>query len=152
MPALIPVGLSYGFHAWQNLPAASMAFTSEVDQIRGRPGVAWCEDLLLCHAAGKPMVFDAYFVQDQIETGHLKPCDILRQLVAQGPATIEIGAPPDHTPLSSEVRLRFSAHFMRTLLTYYSPVLRTQYSTILVPSFGPWENVLSNDPTPVTAR
>ncbi|HEY4173626.1 MAG TPA: hypothetical protein VGM42_11420 [Rhodopila sp.] len=139
MPALIPGGLTNGFHAWEGLPRAKMAFTSEVDLIRGRPGTAWCEDLLLCRAAGKPMVFDAYVVQDQIETGRLSECDILHQLVTQGPVTVEIGAPPAPTPPLPKARLRFTARFMRTLLTYYRPILRTPDVTIFVPSFGPWE-------------
>jgi len=149
IPALVPSMLVDGFHKRWDLPHMTKAFESAADLMRARSGPGWCEDLLLCHAAGKPMVYDAYFVQDQIETGRLAPCSVLRQLALQGPTTIEIGAPPDRNPPSPKARLRFTARFMRTLLTYYSPVLQTPDFTILEPSLGPWRD---NDACrPVTA-
>ena len=84
------------------------------------------------------MVFDAYFTQDQIQTGRLPECDVLRRLAAQESAAIEIGAPSDNDPVRPEARLRFTAGFMRTLLTYYAPTSRTHDFTVLAPAFGPW--------------
>jgi hypothetical protein len=135
---LMPGLLTDGLHAWKALPRTETDFAGGADFLRARAGVTWCEDLLMCHAAGKPMVFDAYFTQDQIETGRLAACALLRPLVSQVPASVEIGAPQSRRPVSTQARLRFNAGFMRTLMTYYAPVLRTDDFTILAPLYGPW--------------
>ena len=139
LPAmLVPGTLIYGFQAAKGLTRAAADFDAGVSQLRSVQGPVWCEDLLLCQAAGHPMVFDAYFTQDQIQTGRLPECDVLRRLAAQEPAAIEIGAPSDNDPVRPEARLRFTAGFMRTLLTYYAPISRTHDFTVLAPAFGPW--------------
>jgi hypothetical protein len=120
------------------LPRIEADFAAGIDLVRSRPGPAWCENLLLCNAAGKPMVFDAYYTQDQIEAGRLPECAVLRQLVAQVPSSVEVGKSSANGPLLSAARLRFTAAFMRTLLTYYTPALETAEFFVLVPAYGPW--------------
>lgn len=120
------------------LPRVETDFAAGADLVRSRPGPAWCENLLLCNAAGKPMVFDAYYTQDQIETGHLPECAVLTQLVAQVPSSVEVGKSSGNDPLLPGARLRFTAGFMRTLLTYYTTALETEEFFVLVPTDGPW--------------
>lgn len=133
---LIPSMLTYGSNARKKLLSLEPERLAGVELLRSLPGPAWCEDLLMCHAAGKAMIFDAYFVQDQIETGKLPECDILKQIIAQRPVAIEIGAPPDRKPPSPDARLRFTSRFMQTLLRHYAPRLRARDFTILTPISG----------------
>ncbi len=120
------------------LPRIEADFAAGADLVRSRPGPAWCENLLLCNAAGKPMVFDAYYTQDQVESGRLPECAVLTQLVAQVPSSVEVGKSSGNDPLLPSARLRFTAGFMRTLLTYYTTALETEEFFVLVPTDGPW--------------
>lgn len=120
-----------------DLPRIEEDFTAGSELIRSRPGPAWCENLLLCNAAGKPMIFDAYYTLDQIEAGRLPECAVLRQLAAQVPSSVEVGKSSANDLLLPGARLRFTAAFMRTLLAYYTPVLETAEFFVLVPKDGP---------------
>ena len=100
-----------------------------VEAIESKSGAALCEDLLFCVEAGKPYLFDPYFVYNQIKTGRLAEEPVLEMLRSHRFSTVEVAV----GPAEPSEHVRFTAAFMRTLLEYYRPVLTARNYVILVP-------------------
>jgi hypothetical protein len=116
---------------WRQLPQAQTAFAAGVALLRGLPGPALCENLLMCERAGKPSVFDTYYVLDQIRLGRVDVRDITAMAVAQRFGAVEIGS--TDTPERAR-QIRFTGAFMQALARRYKVALRTPDFVIWVPA------------------
>jgi len=105
-------------------------FLRIVDFLRAHPGPAICEDLLLCYDAGKPLLFDPYFANRQLQVGRLRQTEVTNCIQGGRFGTVEITIPPDK-PLEPRDALRFSESTMRALLESYVPVVRTSEFALL---------------------
>ena len=108
-------------------------FATDVQFVRSQPGRVICEDLLVCFEAGKPYVFDAFNVDQLVKTGTLPESQVLQLLASHQFSGIQISF-HSNEPVTAAPRDRFSANFMRQLLTAYRPVLRTFDSVMFLPN------------------
>jgi hypothetical protein len=76
--------------------AADVAF------LRTQPGPAYCEQMLLCYWAGKPLVLQPYFVPEQIATGVLSEQAIAALFAARRFAVLQLDRPIGPAPLWTE--------------------------------------------------
>ncbi|MDD2704893.1 MAG: glycosyltransferase family 39 protein, partial [Acidocella sp.] len=97
LPMLFPLSqlpgrMASGMAEWRQLPQAQTAFVGGVDLLRGVPGPALCENLLMCERAGKSSAFDPYYMLDQIRLGKIEAQDITVMAVTQRFGAVEIGS------------------------------------------------------------
>ncbi len=110
-------------------PQCEKEFAAGADVLRAQPGPALCENLLLCSAAGKPMTFDAFAIDQLVKTGTLREQRLVQMIDAREYPVIQLDISGSE-PLTPDALLRFPASFMRELLPRYQPVMRT--STFMV--------------------
>jgi hypothetical protein len=130
--ALVPRVLFNERQASKLQPEFDAEFRRAVAFLQSRPGPALCENLLLCYDAGKPPVFDAFYVNSQLKIGRLRESDVLSYLHGNQLPTIELDIPGDQ-PLAPVASFRFSQPVMRAILDRYRPALRGPQLTLLVP-------------------
>ena len=114
------------------IPQFEREFAAGANFLRAQPGAALCENLMLCYAAGKPMTYDNFAVEQLVKTGNLSEQRLIRMLDAYEYPVIQLDIPAGE-PLLPEGRQRFSAAFMTELLARYRPVARTASFTIFQP-------------------
>jgi hypothetical protein len=129
--ALLPRVLFEERRASQLRPGIDAEFRQAAEFLQSRPGPALCEDLLLCFEAGKPPLFDAFYVRSQVKIDRLKEIDLLNTIQTGRFPTVEIEIPADQT-LAPVASFRFSKPVMGAILARYRPVLRTSRLTLLV--------------------
>jgi hypothetical protein len=122
--AVLPQELSAAWTARQKIPHLEKEFAGAVEFLRNRPGPALCENLLLCYEAGKPFLYDSFFVDDHVRLGRIRQAEVLGMIETLQFRTIEIELRAGQ-PLAPAARARFSEAFMRTLLDHYRQVGRT---------------------------
>ena len=113
-------------------PNLDAEFRQAAAFLESRPGPALCEDLLLCYDAGKPPVFDAFYVHSQVKIGRLSEADVLENVQGSRFPSIEIDVPAGQ-PLAPVASFRFSEPVMRAVLDRYRPAVRNSQFTLLVP-------------------
>ncbi len=118
--------------ALRAIPQMEREFAAGADFLRSRPGPALCENLLLCHAAGKPMAYDSFAVDQLVQTGAMAEQRLARLIDARDYPLIELDISAGE-PLAPEARQRVPAAFMRELLARYQPVMRTSSFVIFAP-------------------
>jgi hypothetical protein len=118
--------------ALRAIPQFEKEFAAGADLLRAQPGPALCKNLLLCYAAGKPMTFDVFAIDQLVKTGTLPEQRLVRMIDAREYPVIQLDI-SGAEPLTAEPRQRFPASFMRQLLTRYQPVLRTSSFTVFTP-------------------
>jgi hypothetical protein len=134
--AILPTQLWTNLHQQRALPQAEAEFRSATEFLKARPGPALCESLLLCYDAGKPLLYDPYFVSSQLLIGRIQEASVLALLDGRRFPTVEIELPAGE-PLEPRGRpLWFDTPFMRTLVQNYSPALRTDRFLILAAKEG----------------
>ncbi|HTX39318.1 MAG TPA: glycosyltransferase family 39 protein [Bryobacteraceae bacterium] len=114
------------------VPQFEKEFAAGADFLRSQPGPALCENLLLCYAAGKPMTYDPFAIDQLVKTGNLPPERLVRLIDAHEYPVIQLDIAAGE-PLVPEERQRIPAAFMRELLARYQPVMRTTGFAIFVP-------------------
>lgn len=134
LPSFVALHVPDRWREWHAMSQQEARFQQGVALLRGRPGPAVCETLLLCFRAGRRSVFDPYYVQDQIRLGRLSEATINRLVGQQVLATVAIGSSEDREPPDpSHQPWRFSRSFMRILWTRYRPAWTGENFTIFVP-------------------
>ena len=108
-------------------------YAAGVEIIRNTQGPALCESLLMCFQAGKPFVFDPYYVKDQIAVGRLSEAQITDDFSNRRFGVVEIGEDDPSFQLVEGERLRFTAATMRVLLANYQVAFRATNFAVLVP-------------------
>jgi hypothetical protein len=119
-------------HTARLMPQLESEYSQAVDFLKARPGPALCEDMLLCYQAGKPMLYDAFFVDSQIRVGRLDGSDVARTIASGQFRTIEIDLAGNEI-LQPFRRLRFTKAVMLALTERYRPQVRATNFAILVP-------------------
>jgi hypothetical protein len=114
------------------IPQFEKEFAAGADFLRSQPGPALCENLLLCSAAGKPMTYDAFAIDQLVKTGNLPPERLVRMIDAHEYPVIQLDIAAGE-PLVPEERQRIPAVFVRELLARYQPVMRTTGFAIFTP-------------------
>jgi hypothetical protein len=85
----------------------------------------------MCYAAGKPMTYDNFAVEQLVKTGTLPEQRLLRMIDAHEYPVIQIDISGGE-PLQAAARQGFSAAFMGELLARYQPVMRTSSFAVFV--------------------
>ncbi len=123
----------------RSLPIQQAEFSSAVGFLKGNPGPALCESILLCYEAGKPLEFEAFAVREQVRTGMLREDDVLPLLRTHHFQTVEVELRSDEEPLNDaelrtslgsdqkdpEKERRLSPEFMQELLQDYQLSMRS---------------------------
>ena len=129
---LLPGRVSDDAALLRAIPQFEKEFAAGADYVRAQPGPALCENLLLCYAAGKPMTYDPFAIDQLLKTGNLPPERLVRLIDSHEYPAIQLDIAAGE-PLVPEERQRIPAVFMRELLARYQPVMRTTGFTIFVP-------------------
>lgn len=128
-----PAGVYGALGRTGRLPQLEADQAKAVAAVRASPGPALCESLLICFEAGKPFVYDAYYVKDQISIGRVAEARIVAQLEAHYYGAVEIGENEVTITLEPSERLRFTAGVMSALLAHYQIVERSPAYVVLTP-------------------
>src|SRR5205814_7892838 len=100
------------------MPELESEASQAVELLKARPGPALCENLLLCYEAGKPMLYDAFFVNSQLKTGGINEADIVRMIAGGRFRSIEMELRAGET-LQATARRRFSANVVQAIAQHY---------------------------------
>jgi len=106
-------------------------FAAGADFLKARPGPVLCENLLLCYAAGKPMTYDNFAVEQLVKTGTLPEQRLIRMIDFHEYPTIQLDIAAGE-PIEPAARQGFSAAFMGELLARYRPAMRTSGFVVFV--------------------
>jgi len=131
----------------RELRAREGEFDSAVEFLKGHPGPALCESLLLCYEAGKPCEYEAFSVRALLRSGTLAESDVLQLLKTRYFQTIQIALRSDEEKLNGlafwaslqsaqeepDTERRFSPNFMKELLEDYQLSKRTSEMAIFSP-------------------
>jgi hypothetical protein len=126
--------------SWRALDARQAGFLAAAAWLRGQPGPALCESLLLCFAAGKPLVVDPYGARERILTGGVDEAPLLQAITAHRFAVIalpeELRADP-HDPrhiLSDVLTVqRFTPASLTAIARCYAPTARSAVAFFYTP-------------------
>jgi hypothetical protein len=118
--------------ALRAIPQLEKEFAAGADFLRSQPGPALCENLLMCYAAGKPMTYDNFAVEQLVKTGTLPERRLLRMIDAHEYPVIQLDISAGE-PLQAAERQGFPAAFMGELLARYRPVMRASSFAVFVP-------------------
>jgi hypothetical protein len=94
----------------ENLARAERDYTNDLAYVRGIPGPALCEDLLLCYEAGKPLLYEPFNAAEYIRAGRSSAQPVVEDLRAHRYAVLVLERPAsDRFP--PEVRAAVEAHY-----------------------------------------
>jgi hypothetical protein len=77
----------------ENVALAEREYAADLDYLRGIPGPALCEDLLLCRDAGKPLLYEPFNAGEYIRAGRVDAHPILDDLRAHRFAVVILARP-----------------------------------------------------------
>ena len=69
-------------------------FLEDVAYLKLTPGPALCINLLLCHDAGKPLIYDPYTTSELMNVGRLSTGWVTSALDARSFAVVQLGQDP----------------------------------------------------------
>jgi hypothetical protein len=78
-----------------DLAETSRVFLDDVEYMKSKPGPAICLNLLLCHDAGKPLIFDPCTTKELMDAGRLDPNWMAPALKTQIFSVVQLGEDPD---------------------------------------------------------
>ncbi|HXB71195.1 MAG TPA: hypothetical protein VNY05_23370 [Candidatus Acidoferrales bacterium] len=98
-PVLLSAGLLVAGRSSSVPPRPALAETSrvfldDVGYLKSKPGAAICLNLLLCHDAGKPLIYDPYTTSELMNTGRLDPNWMVSELELQAFSVVQLGDDP----------------------------------------------------------
>jgi hypothetical protein len=123
-------------HGRQLAAIGESEYIAGVDFLKSHPGPAICETMRLCFDAGKPLVYDPYYVREQVKIGRLKDNELAAGIEQQRYSTIQFDKFFD-LPAESNGRLYFSDALLRVIQRNYAVGLRTSSYVLLVPKTKP---------------
>jgi hypothetical protein len=112
--------------SWQALETQQSEFLAAATWLRAQPGEALCESLLLCFAAGKPLVVDPYGAREEIVTGRAPEAPLLRAIASHRFAVIALPYALHPGGIDPDVltRLRFTPATLAAVDRHYAPAAR----------------------------
>jgi hypothetical protein len=124
----------------QAIEARQERFLSAAAWLREQPGAALCESLLLCFAAGKPLVIDPYGAREKILTGRADEDTLIHLLAEHRFAVIALRvelreAPGAHGRIVADVltKLRFTPATLAAIVREYAPTMRLPAAVFYTP-------------------
>jgi hypothetical protein len=127
----------------QALDDRQREFLAAAAWLRARPGAALCESLLLCFAAGKPLVVDPYNAREEIVTGRADEAALRRMIALHRFAVIALPgalrADPRHPGrVDADVLtlLRFTPATLAAIAADYAPAARLKAAVFYTPRRG----------------
>jgi hypothetical protein len=126
--------------SWQALDDRQTSFLTAAAWLRRQPGAALCESLLLCFAAGKPLVVDPYNAREEILTGRADEAVLRRMIDEHHFAVIalpgELHADPRHPDriiADNLTLLRFTPAILAAIARDYAPAARLPAAVFYTP-------------------
>jgi hypothetical protein len=100
------------YFEWERRIETEAEFARTVQAVGATPGDALCERPLVCFLAGKPQVYDAYVMQQRLQTGSLSEADLMRLLDQGRFGAVQLVLPQRNAPVDAAGRRRFPAEFL----------------------------------------
>jgi hypothetical protein len=129
--------------SWRSLDDRQGEFLAAAAWLRARPGAALCENLLLCFAAGKPLIVDPYNAREQILTGRADEAALLRAIAEHRFAVIALPFelnfdPRDPARVEADVlaKQRFTPATLAAIARDYAPTARLPEAVFYTPRRG----------------
>lgn len=99
---------------WAELQTKARDFRSDIAALAARPGDAFCENMLLCYFAGKPLIIDPFNSAQLVMTGKLSD-QVLASFFLEGKfSTVQLdNADPEY-------KERFTPLMLRSIKDSYS--------------------------------
>jgi hypothetical protein len=126
--------------SWRALETRQAQFLATAAWLRRHPGPALCESLLLCFAAGKPLVVDPYGAREQILTGHADEAPLLRAIAERQFAVIALPFelhpdPRDAKRVAADVltKMRFTPATLAAIARFYAPTAELPAAVFYTP-------------------
>jgi hypothetical protein len=104
-----------------------------VARIAATPGDAMCEDLLVCHRAGKPHLYDPYAVDNAIRAGRFSAEAIAQMFRERRFAVIQLGIDHEVDLAGTGAMFRFPEPVAQAIRENYVAVLAHPRLAVLVP-------------------
>jgi hypothetical protein len=127
----------------QALDERQREFLAAAAWLRAQPGAALCESLLLCFAAGKPLVVDPYNARQEILTGRVDETALRRMIVERRFAVIALPGAlradprrPDRVAADVLTLLRFTPATLAAIARNYAPAARLKAAVFYTPRRG----------------
>jgi len=126
--------------SWQALDDRQREFLAAAAWLRAQPGAALCESLLLCFAAGKPLVVDPYNARQEILTGRAAEAELRRMIAERRFAVIALPeelradpGDPDRVAADVLTLLRFTPATLAAIAGDYAPAARLKAAVFYTP-------------------
>jgi hypothetical protein len=124
-----PFELRYALLKMKHLPSRDSSFKAAVQFVQQRPGTAMCEEMLVCFAAGKPLLYEPFTVSSGIKTGRLKEQEIMALFETHSFSVVQLqSAVLDYPQMAS-----FTPKVLEAILTNYRLVYRNDTSALFEP-------------------
>ncbi len=94
---------------------------------------ALCENMQICFAAGQPLDYDPFYLDDRMRRGRLDAGPITALLDARHWGAVVLDIAPDAPLVRGTARERFTAPVVDAILAAYRPALSTASFAILLP-------------------
>lgn len=114
-------------------PRDAQEFAAGVRLLAGLRPPALCENMQLCFAAGQPLDYEPFFVDDRMRRGRIDPAEVMALLRARHWGAVVLDIWPDSPLLPGVARERFTAPVVDAILANYHPVYTASSFVILVP-------------------
>ncbi|MBB5057210.1 hypothetical protein HDF16_001895 [Granulicella aggregans] len=118
--------------------AADGRFDDEVEAMAAQPGLALCESLLRCYAAGKPYIYDPFNATRLVELGEQDQAEMLRSIEERKFGVIQLGVPLGNDERIGQVdpalRERFTPEMLRAIQQNYMLAMQDADAALYVPA------------------
>lgn len=131
-----PSAFTAALHAPAIAAAGEHEYMASVDLLKAHPGPAICETMRLCFDAGKPLVYDPYYVRELVKIGRLQESEIARSIEQEHYSAIQFDDLFDSPP-GAPGRVFFSGELLKVIQQYYTVALTTSSYVLLVPKTNP---------------
>jgi len=132
----IPMSLRTEWSYWKlNLVSERAKESDSISGfLRSQTGPALCEDMLLCFHAGKPFLYDPFFVFNLLKVGRLREDELVAFVETRTLRSIQLYLDRNEKTLAPGERALFSAPFVDAVLRNYRMEKRAGDFTVLVPN------------------
>ena len=114
-------------------PQQEAEFAAATEFLRAQPNPVLCESALLCYEAGKPQNYDAYTVDQAVQTGRISGNSVMNLISSRYFKVVEIDYDANET-IRAAARTRFPVQFMQLLLSNYRLAMRTSKMALFIPN------------------
>jgi hypothetical protein len=116
-------------------------FLADAKFVSDKQGPAICESLLLCYAAGRPFILDAFNSRQSMLSGRLDQGELIRRIAAHEFAVIQLRADICDDPMTPSCHIlhyrqkvdRFTDEVLYAIDQYYEVARRSTFGSFYVP-------------------